>query len=146
MFLDQEHMEFPIFKDIVDKLSKLIIMEKVIFCCLILIIIFVIYSYNKLKLKEFFTLNLLGIEYDKRLYVGNQKDWSHKLKKGDLSVNGVTETNNYCIHDKNNNYGQNQTILHGHQFLLGSYLQKYVYHHRLDYLLITDHLVLKKPT
>ena len=110
MFLNQEHMEFPILEDIVDKLSKLIIMEKIIFCSLILIIIFLIYSYDKLKFKEFFDINLLGIEYDKRLYVGNQKDWSHKLKKGDLGVNGVTETNNYCIHVKNNNYGQNQNI------------------------------------
>ena len=85
-------------------------MEKVIFCSLILILIFFIYFFNKLRNKEFFDFNLLDIEYDKRLYVGDSKDWSHKLKKGDLGVNGVTETNNYCIHPKKNNYGQNQKI------------------------------------
>lgn len=85
-------------------------MGKVIFCSLILILIFLSYFFNKSQNKEFFDFTLLGIEYDKRLYVGNQKDWSYKLRKGDLGVNGVTETNNYCIHHKNNNYGQNQNI------------------------------------
>ena len=85
-------------------------MEKVIFCVLLFIIIS-LFMFNKSKFKEpFDVINLPGIEYDKRLYVGNDQEWSEKLKKGAIGVSGVTETKNYCIHDTTNSYGQNQDI------------------------------------
>ena len=54
--------------------------------------------FNKSKFKELFdVINLPDLEYDKRLYIGNDRQWSSKLNRGDLAVSGITETRNYCI-------------------------------------------------
>lgn len=73
-------------------------MEKVIFCLLVFLIISLIFMFNKSKFKELFdVINLPDLEYDKRLYIGNDRQWSSKLNRGDLGVSGTTETRNYCI-------------------------------------------------
>lgn len=68
--------------------------------------------FNKSEFKEFFdVINLPDLEYDKRLYIGDDREWSSKLTKGDLAVSGITETRNYCIHKENNDPNQDSDCL-----------------------------------
>jgi hypothetical protein len=87
-------------------------MEKVIFCLLIFLIMSLLFMFNKSKFKEFFdVINLPDLEYDKRLYIGDDREWTSKLTKGDLGVSGITETRNYCIHKKGSDPNQNSDCL-----------------------------------